>query len=417
MSFIVFAVWGSYLISLGNFLGAAGLSTRIGWFYAVQGLVALVTPALAGWVADRWVEAPKMLAACLTGFALFIASAAIYALTAERIEFGPLFSLYAAGVACFMPSIGLANSIAFSSLSRANLDRVNHFPTIRVFGTIGFVAAMLAVNFAKLQSSPTQLIVAASIAVGGALYALTLPRCPSAGRGKGGFARRSGFMALKMLKNETTAKFLLFSMLLGVALQITNSYGNLYISSFARMPQFSESWGAANANALISISQISEIACFFLIAAALKRFGIKRVILISMTAWSLRFALLGFGDTGERLWMLVAALAIYGIAFDFFNIAGGIYVDQLATPDIRSSAQGLFMAVTSGVGGTIGILSAQSVVNHFVFSQTSASAQLAGWRISWLIFAGYIAVVAIIFALAFNDKRKNNGVTGLTVTP
>ncbi|WP_304488517.1 MFS transporter, partial [Duncaniella muris] len=167
-----------------------------------------------------------------------------------------------------------------------------------------------------------------------------------------------------------------------------------------------DTWGAHNANALISLSQISETLCILLIPFCLKRFGIKGVMLMSMFAWVLRFGFFGIGDTGNGLWLLILSCIVYGVAFDFFNVSGGLYVDKETTSDLRSSAQGLFMMMTNGLGATIGTLCAQAVVNHFVFSQTTAEAQHQGWITSWMIFAGYALVVAVLFMFIFKDDSK-----------
>lgn len=201
------------------------------------------------------------------------------------------------------------------------------------------------------------------------------------------------------------AIFFIFSMCLGVSLQITNSYGNIFITSFSDIAEYADTWGARNANALISLSQISETLCILLIPFCLKRFGIKIVMLISMIAWVLRFGFFGLGDTGSGLWLLVLSCIVYGVAFDFFNVSGGLYVDQQTSKEQRSSAQGLFMIMTNGIGATVGTLAAQGVVNHYVFSQATPEAQQAGWTTSWFIFAAYALVIAILFMIIFKDEQ------------
>ena len=207
------------------------------------------------------------------------------------------------------------------------------------------------------------------------------------------------------------AIFFLFSMFLGVSLQITNSYGNTFITSFSEIAEYADTWGAHNANALISMSQMSETLCILLIPFCLKKLGIKGVMLMSMFAWVLRFGFFGLGNTGDGLWLLVISCIVYGIAFDFFNVSGGLYVDQETTSDIRSSAQGLFMIMTNGIGATIGTLCAQGIVNHFVFSQTTPEAQHAGWETSWFIFAAYALVIAILFMFIFKDNKQTSAST------
>ena len=405
LSFLEFAVWGAYLISLGNYLGSVGLATHIGWFYAVQGIVSIFMPAIVGIIADRWIQAQRMLSLCHLLAGLFMGAAAVYALTTPEVQFGPLFTLYSISVAFFMPTIGLCNAVSFNALSRNGLDTVTYFPPIRVFGTVGFICSMLFVNFTQFQTNPYQLATSAVLSFCLALYALTMPQCPTNRSASGSIADQLGLKAFRLFKERRMAIFFIFSMCLGVSLQITNSYGNIFITSFSDIAEYADTWGARNANALISLSQISETLCILLIPFCLKRFGIKIVMLISMIAWVLRFGFFGLGDTGSGLWLLVLSCIVYGVAFDFFNVSGGLYVDQQTSKEQRSSAQGLFMIMTNGIGATVGTLAAQGVVNHYVFSQATPEAQQAGWTTSWFIFAAYALVIAILFMIIFKDEQ------------
>ena len=411
LNFLEFAVWGAYLTSLGNFLFNVGLGSNIGWFYAVQGIVSLFMPSLIGILADKYIQAQIMLNICHFIAAIFMASAAFYCTQVETIEFAWLFSLYSISVAFFMPTIGLNNSVAFNALSKAGMDTVKDFPPIRIFGTIGFICAMLFVNFvgpedAKFQTTYMQLFVSAGLSVIMAFYALTMPKCPvSTTPQSGNWIDKMGLRSFLLFKQKKMAVFFIFSMLLGVSLQITNGYANPYISFFKDLPEFADAWAAQNANALISISQISETLCILLIPFCLKKFGIKGVMLMSMFAWVFRFGLFGVGDPAGSLWMFVLSCIVYGIAFDFFNVSGGLYVDQETPAEYRSSAQGLFMIMTNGFGATIGTLAAMAIVNHNVSPDASLAAQLEGWRNSWLIFAAYALVVAVAFWIIFKDSK------------
>lgn len=418
MNFLEFAVWGSYLTSLGNFLARNGLQEEIGWFYAVQGIVSLFMPSVIGIIADRWVPAQRMLSISHLIAGLFMGLAGVYCLMTPEISFTPLFALYTVSVAFFMPTIGLCNSVAFNALTKAGMDTVKDFPPIRIWGTIGFICAMLFVNFAgfgglKFQATYMQLFASACFSLILAGYALTMPHCPTSKAAKGAsLVDALGLKAFKLFKRKRMAIFFIFSMLLGVSLQITNGYANPFITSFEHIDAFKDAWAAQNANALISLSQISETFCILLIPFCLKRYGIKGVMLMSMFAWVFRFGFFGAGDPAGNLWMFIASCIVYGIAFDFFNVSGGLYVDKETTPDIRSSAQGLFMIMTNGLGATIGTLSAMAVVNHFVVPTDSPEMQLAGWRTCWYIFAAYALVVALLFLFIFKDsKHPDNGVT------
>lgn len=406
MNFLEFGVWGAYLISLGNYLARIGLATQIGWFYTVQGIVSLFMPAIIGIMADRWIQAQKMLSLCHILASAFMGAAGVYCLTTSQVEFGPLFALYTLSVAFFMPTIGLGNSVAFNALTGAGLDTIKHFPPIRVFGTVGFICSMLFVNFTQFQTNAYQLITSAVLSFILAAYALTMPACPVKKGAKNTISDALGLKAFRLFKQKRMAIFFIFSMLLGVSLQITNSYGNTFITSFENLAEFADTWGAHNANALISLSQVSETLCILLIPFCLKRFGIKGVMLMSMFAWVLRFGFFGLGNTGGGLSLLILSCIVYGVAFDFFNVSGGLYVDKETTSDLRSSAQGLFMMMTNGLGATIGTLCAQGVVNHFVFSQTTPEAQHSGWVTSWMIFAAYALVVAVLFMLIFRDDSR-----------
>ncbi len=416
MNFLEFAVWGAYLTSMGNYLARTGMSEQIGWFYAVQGIVSLFMPAIIGIVADRWIQAQKMLSLSHLIAGIFMCAAACYCIIQPdgvNPQFGPLFTLYTLSVAFFMPTIGLANSVAYSALNKAGLDTVKAFPPIRVFGTIGFICSMLFVNFTGFQSTYAQLYTSGIISLVLAAYALTMPACPvcKGSKEKQSLVDALGLKAFTLFKDKQMAVFFIFSMLLGVSLQITNGFANPFISSFENIPQYADAWGVKNANALISLSQMSETLCILLIPFFLKRFGIKVVMLMSMFAWVFRFGFFGAGNPGSGLWLFILSMIVYGVAFDFFNVSGSLYVDQKVDPSQRSSAQGLFMIMTNGIGATIGTLAAQAVINDHVFSQTTPEAQAHGWVESWYIFAAYALVVGVLFAILFKNPKQAEKVT------
>lgn len=403
MNFLQFGVWGAYLTSMGSYLAASGLASYIGMFYAMQGVVSLFMPAIVGIIADRWVPAQRLLGVCHLLAATFMGSAGYYALQmGEGGTVWPLFALYTLSVAFYMPTIALSNSVAYSILESRGEDTVAAFPPIRVWGTVGFIFSMLACDFLGYQHSALQFIQSAVLGAILGLYCFSLPECPTAeSHGRRGLAEALGVKAFALFKQRRMALFFIFSMLLGVSLQITNGFANPFISAFKDIPEYASTFGANHANALISLSQISETLCILLIPFFLKRFGIKYVMLIAMLAWVLRFALFGLGNPGVGVWMFILSMIVYGIAFDFFNISGSLYVNEQTDDSIRSSAQGLFMIMTNGVGATIGTLMAQAVVNRFVYTQTDGLQQIAGWQTSWLIFAAYSLVVAILFAILF----------------
>lgn len=414
MNFLEFAVWGAYLISMGNFLATHGMAAEIGTYYAVQGIVSLFMPALMGIVADRWVPAQRLLGLLHLLAAVFMLGAAYVGYTDAQATYAGLpllFSLYTLSVACYMPTIALSNSVAYTIMNKVGMDTVKVFPSIRIFGTIGFIIAMIAVSLLGVEQSAMQFVISAGLSVVLFVYTWFLPHCPTAHQDGGervSLAKAMGLDAFKLFKDARMATFFIFSMCLGISLQITNGYGNTYISSFAKIPEFAESFWVSHANILISLSQMSETLCILLIPFFLKRFGIKWVMLIAMVAWVLRFAFLGMGDPAGGVWLFILSMLVYGVAFDFFNVAGSLFVDRETPAEIRSSAQGLFMMMTNGFGATLGMFGAQAVMNHFVESlpEADAVARLEGFRMAWYYFAIYAGVVAVLFALVFKDKAK-----------
>ncbi len=413
MNFLQFAVWGAYLTSMSRYLGPVGLGSHIGIFYSVQGIVSIFMPAVMGIIADRWVPAQKLLGACHLLAATFMLAAGLYGLQAgTAISFPILFTLYTLSVAFYMPTLALSNSVAYSILERGGMDTVRTFPSIRVFGTVGFIFTMWLVDIVGYQTTSLQFVVSAVIGLLLGVYAFTLPNCPiSTDTGDKTLFQALGLDAFKLFKQRKMALFFIFSMLLGVSLQITNGFANPFIASFEADPLFAGTFGVQHSNILISLSQISEALCILLIPFFLKRYGIKNVMLIAMFAWVMRFGFFGLGNPGSGIWMLVFSMVVYGVAFDFFNVSGSLFVDKETPHTIRASAQGMFMLMTNGVGATIGTLGAQWVVNQFtswkdvVVDGQTKSLMTGDWQSVWFIFAGYALLVTILFAILFRYKH------------
>ena len=409
MLFLEFAVWGAYLTSLGRYLGNIGLGSQIKWFFAMQGIVSIFMPTLMGILADKKMEAQKVLSLCHGLAGLFMAGAGVYCMTAgDAVQFAPLFILYSLSVAFFMPTIALVNSVSYNAMAKEGMDPVKEFPPIRVFGTVGFICSMLLTNFLKIdgtsmQDSYYQLISSGILSLILCGYALTMPSCPiDAGKKDETLAEAFGLKAFTLFKDPQFAIFFIFSMLLGASLQITNGYANTFLGSFAADPALANTFAVKNSNALIAISQASETLCILLIPFAMKKFGIKNVMLIAMFAWVFRFAFFGLGNPAmPGVLLFVLSCIVYGFAFDFFNISGSLYVEQNAEEKIRSSAQGLFMMMTNGFGATIGTLAAGAVVDATVYKAANPS-----WPNAWFIFAGYAFVVGILFWILFKDPQK-----------
>lgn len=413
MNFLQFAVWGAYLTSMSRYLGPAGLGAHIGVFYSVQGIVSIFMPAIMGIVADRWVPAQKLLGFCHLLAALFMLSVGLYGLySGAGVSFSVIFPLYTLSVAFYMPTLALSNTVAYTILERYGLDTVKAFPPIRVFGTVGFICTMWIVDILGYQISSMQFVVSALLGLLLGLYAFTLPECPvSTDTGSKTLSQALGLDAFKLFKVKKMALFFIFSMLLGVALQITNGFANPFIASFEAQPEYAHTFGVQHSNILISLSQISEALCILLIPFFLGRFGIKKVMLIAMLAWVLRFGFFGLGNPGNGVWLLILSMLVYGVAFDFFNVSGSLFVDKETPHNIRASAQGMFMLMTNGIGATIGTLWAQWVVNRYctwtdvVVGSSTKSLLVGDWQSVWFVFAGYALIVAVLFTILFKYKH------------
>ncbi|HWK98971.1 MAG TPA: nucleoside permease [Parapedobacter sp.] len=396
MNFLQFFVWGSWLISLGSYmagqLGFSGL--QIGSVYSTMGIASVFMPGLLGIVADRWVNAERVYAAAhLIGACAMVAAANV-------TDFSTFYSLMLLNSLFYMPSLGLSNSVCYNVLSRRQFDVVKAFPPIRVWGTVGFIVAMWAVDLLGWTQSNNQLYVSAGAGLFLAGYALTVPPSPpflDETRRKT-LMSSLGLDAFVLLKNRNTALFFIFSLLLGAALQITNAFGGPFLNDFNAT--YPDSFGVQHPNLLLSISQLSETFFILLIPFFLTRFGIRKVILFSIIAWVLRFGLFGLGNPADKLYLLVLSMIIYGMAFDFFNISGSLYVEKMAEPKIRSSAQGLFIIMTNGFGAIIGGYGSGWVVDHF----TSADG-IRDWLSIWFTFAGYALALAILFLLVFRGRQ------------
>ena len=421
MNFLEFAVWGAYLTCMGNYLGAVGLGDNIPLFYAIQGIVSIFMPTIMGIVSDKWIQPQRLLGLChLVAGCMMLAIHYISSLS-DTPDASLHIIIYTISVAFYMPTLSLSNTAAFTILKSNNLDTVKAFPPIRVFGTIGFIATMWFVNCAALEDDGDFLFTFAEHAdkfqytfnqfgVSGVLsiilflYCFTLPQCPVVKSQSKSLAESFGLNAFKLFKSKQMAMFFIFSALLGMSLQITNGYANPYITSFKGIPEMADTFGANNATMLISLSQIAEALCILLIPFFLKRFGIKIVMLIAMVAWVFRFGFFGLGNPAfPGVILFILSCLVYGVAFDFFNVSGGLYVDKVCKPEVRASAQGLFMLMTNGIGSTVGTLLAGEVIEHFC--EWKDGYLLGDWTSAWLIFATYALIVAVAFAIIFKNPK------------
>ena len=435
MNFLQFAVWGSYLTCVGQFLGKVGLGDYISWFYIAQGIVSIFMPAIMGIIADKYVQPQRllgishllaagfMLVAAYFGYGATLAAEANAGVEGYVGNIWPIFIPYVISVAFYMPTIALSNTVAFGTLTRSGLDFVKAFPPIRTLGTVGFIASMWLVNSvsfgleASAQQTYMQLIICGVLGLILGFYSFTLPQCPlSKSVEKKSTMQRLGLDAFVLFKSKTMAMFFIFSMLLGVSLQITNGFATPYIESFSVS---SDSWFASNPTMLVSLSQISEALCILLTSFFLIRFGIKKVMLIAMCAWVLRFGLFGVGSTETTMGIMALILSciVYGVAFDFFNVSGAMFVQQEAPQNMQGSAQGLFMLMTNGIGASVGTWIAGKVVDHYCTWEgghlVSRPEFADGWQNTWFIFAAYALVVAIAFMILFRYKHEPNKMVNL----
>ena len=428
MNFIEFAVWGAYLTCMGNYLGIAGLGDQISWFYAIQGIVSIFMPTLMGIIADKYIQPQRVLGLChlvAGGFMLGCWWLGYQAGFGQELENKALFiALYTLSVAFFMPTIALTNTTAFTILKNNGLDTVKDFPPIRVLGTVGFILTMWFVNCAvwedgtfsmtladnahKFQYTYMQFFVSGILSIVLFLYCFTLPQCKLEKKDqKVSLVESLGLNAFKLFKTKKMALFFIFSALLGMCLQVTNGYAGPFITSFKGSADaaVATSFAANNATLLTSISQISEALCILMIPFFMKRYGIKVVMLMSMFAWVFRFGFFGIGNPAmPGVLLFILSCIVYGVAFDFFNVSGGIFVDQECEPSVKASAQGLFMMMTNGIGATFGTLAAGEIVNHYCYWENGF---LQGaWTTCWFIFTTFALVVGVSFALVFHPEKK-----------
>ena len=441
MNFFQFFVWGAWLITIANFWFGTKQweGTQFGLVFGTMGIASLFMPTITGIIADRWINAEKLYGALHILYALVL----FYLPNVDN----PSTFIYIMLLAmCFyMPTIALSNSISYTALKNsADSDVVKDFPPIRVWGTIGFIAAMWLTNLTGNKATAYQFYIAGIAAVLLGLYAFTLPKCkPQHVKAeKSSFAESLGLEAFKLFGTYKMALFFIFSMFLGGALQLTNAYGDLYLSEFEKAPQYAdllrkfdmifipelnEINGFFNklgyifnypdlistlvikySTIIMSISQISETLFILAIPFFLKRFGIKQVMLISMLAWVLRFGLFAYGNPTDGLWMIILSCIVYGMAFDFFNISGSLFVETSTDSKIRSSAQGLFMMMTNGFGAVLGSFTSGWVIEKYYTHNGERD-----WHSIWIAFAVYALIIAIAFAILFKHKHNPKDVENI----
>ncbi|MBK7558582.1 MAG: nucleoside permease [Chitinophagaceae bacterium] len=407
MSFLQFFVWGAWLITIGTYCVSAKHWTfpEFGAIFSTLAISSIFMPAITGIIADKWMNAEKLygILHILYGLVLF------YVPMVNDPD--TLYYVILSAMIFYMPTISLSNSIAYTILKNNNYDVVKVFPPIRVWGTIGFIAAMWVTNLTGSNINANQFMIGGGAAILLGIYSFTLPKCPppKSISENASILEKLGLNAFKLFANYKMALFFIFAMFLGAALQLTNMYGDQFIYNFGTMAQYADSLVVKYSTIVMSISQISETVFILTIPFFLKRFGIKKVMLFSMLAWVLRFGLFAYGNPGDGLWMIVLSCIIYGMAFDFFNISGSLFVETTTDSSIRSSAQGLFMMMTNGIGAYLGsMISGYVIAKYFLFPDGTTN-----WQSTWLAFAIYSPVVAVLFWIFFKHKHDPKALTNV----
>lgn len=408
LSFFQFFVWGAWLITIGTYcLNAKGWTfPQFGAIFSTLALSSLFMPALTGIIADKWVNAEKLYGV------LHILYGAVLFYVPQINDPDTLYYVIFAAMICYMPTISLSNAIAYIILKREGHDVIKVFPPIRVWGTVGFIVAMWTTNLTGSKANSNQFIIAAIAAILLGLFAFTLPKCPppKAIAKDAGIAEQLGLKAFALFKQYKMALFFIFSMFLGAALQLTNMYGDSFLSGFESNSSYKESFVVKYSTIILSISQMSETLFILTIPFFLKRFGIKMVMLFSMLAWVLRFGFFAYGDPSLfGTVLIILSCIVYGMAFDFFNISGSLFLETTTDSHIRASAQGLFMMMTNGIGAFLGSkVSGYVIDKYFILPNGDRE-----WTGIWLTFAIYAMVVAILFAIFFRHKHDAKAVVAV----
>lgn len=401
MNFLQFFIWGAWLITIGGywFQNKNWSPTDFGAIFSTMGIASLLMPALTGIIADRWINAEKLLGILhLAGAVMLFLLPSIE--TPHLFFWAMLINMF-----FYMPTISLSITVAYSALKQKELDVIKEYPPIRVFGTIGFIIAMWTISLLKFETSALQFYIASGASLILGIYAFTLPKCAiNKSKDEKTLINSLGLNAFTLFKNKKMALFFIFSMLLGASLQLTNAYGDTFIHDFGKIPEFKDLLAVKYPAIIMSISQISETLFILAIPFFLKRFGIKKVMLMSMFAWVLRFGLFGFGDPASGLWMIILSCIVYGMAFDFFNISGSLFVETQSHPQHRASAQGLFMMMTNGFGAILGSWTSGLLIDNFFKAADSSFI----WKEIWITFAIYSIIVAFAFLILFKHRHNPN---------
>lgn len=391
-------ILGCWILTIGAywFQTRQWPGTEFGAIFSTIGIASLFMPALAGIVADRWINAEKLYAAFHLGGALTLF---VMPQVASPTQ---MFWVMLLNMVFYTPTISLSVAVSYSAMQAAGMDVVRDYPPIRVWGTVGFIIALWVVSLSGLETSATQFLIASAASLALAVYSLTLPKCPPLAKSiSGDWVSNLGLRGFTLLKDSNMAIFFLFIMLLGAALQLSSAYGDTFLHDFRAIDEFRQAFAVRHPAVILSISQISEVLFILVIPFVMRRFGIKTVVLVSMLAWALRFALFAYGDPAGGLWMIVLSCVIYGIAFNFFHISGSLFIETAVEPSMRASAQGLFFTMSNGFGALFGSLAGGIVIDQYFVVNGSFD-----WHGIWLAFAGFAAMTAVLFGMLFRSPPE-----------
>jgi len=398
MNFLQFFIWGSWLLTIGAywFQTKQWSGTEFGAIFSTMGIASLFMPAIAGIIADRWINAERLYGT------FHILGAIVLFLVPMVNDPSTMFWVMLINMLFYMPTIALSITVAYSSMNNAKMNIIKEYPPIRVWGTIGFIVALWIISLTHLETSSAQFYVASASSLLLGIFSFTLPKCPPLGKASNkSFVSALGLNAFKLFRTTKMALFFIFAMLLGASLQLTNAYGDTFLHDFANITNYKDLIAVKYPAIIMSISQISETLFILAIPFFLNKFGIKKVMLMSMLAWVLRFGLFAYGNPAEGLWMIIASCIIYGMAFDFFNISGSLFVETQSEPSIRASSQGLFMMMTNGFGAFLGSRISGIVIDNYYTNPDKSF----NWKGIWLAFAAYSLIVAVLFAILFKHKH------------
>lgn len=389
--FLQFFIWGGWYVTVGNYMGAHGMSDGIFWAYTVGPIAAIISPFFLGMVADRFFATERVLGVLhILGGATLLAAPTIAGKQGE--SFWPFIGVLSLHMLCYMPTLGLSNTLAFHHMT----NQEKQFPLIRVFGTIGWIVAGAAISFVLgADKSDAQFYIAGGAALGLGLFSFTLPHTPAPSAGKEVSLRDIlGLDSLSLMKSRSFTVFVIASFLICIPLAAYYSYA----------PVFATAMGIERVAGTMSLGQMSETFFMLVMPLCFARLGVKWMLAVGMLAWAVRYGFFAMASHHHTQWMVLIGIALHGICYDFFFVAGQIYVDKKASREIRGQAQGFLVLVTQGLGMLIGTQVVGRIVNHY--TQDVAGVRTGDWQTVWMIPCVAAGAILLLFAMLFRNDVK-----------